>query len=153
MSLYKTLVSSEVKPTRIKKKRVTEVSLHPEILMERMDFLEIARGIVRAHKLKSKVVFNKKKNIKADYIPETDTMTIEPTSDFRDFVMTVLHECHHAMMAQRMGIDKFIKRYNQAGTVAAHGGLDPHDNNKWERKAENYAEQNIDKWMKKLKKA
>ena len=153
MSLYKTLVSREVKPTRIKKKRVTEVTLHPEILLERMDFLEIARGIVRAHKLKSKVVFNKKKNIKADYIPETDTMTIEPTSDFRDFVMTVLHECHHAMMAYRMGIDKFVKRYNQAGTMAAHGGLDPHDNNKWEKKAERYAEQNIDKWMKKLKKA
>ena len=153
MSLYKTLVSREVKPTRIKKKRVTEVTLHPEILLERMDFLEIARGIVRAHKLKSKVVFNKKKNIKADYIPETDTMTIEPTSDFRDFVMTVLHECHHAMMAYRMGVEKFVKRYNQAGTMAAHGGLDPHDNNKWEKKAERYAEQNIDKWMKKLKKA
>ena len=92
-------------------------------------------------------------DIKADYIPETDTMTIEPTSDFRDFVMTILHECHHAMMAQRMGIEKFVKRYNQAGTMAAHGGLDPHDNNKWEKKAEKYAEQNIDRWMKKLKKA
>ncbi len=153
MSLYKSLVLNEVKLTRVKKEGVTKVTLHPEILMERMDFLEIARGIIRAHKLKSKVVFNKKKDIKADYIPETDTMTIEPTSDFRDFVMTVLHECHHAMMAQRMGIEKFVKRYNQAGTMAAHGGLDPHDNNKWEKKAEKYAEQNIDRWMKKLKKA
>ncbi len=153
MSLYKSLVSNEVKPTRAKKEGVTKVTLHPEILMERMDFLEIAKGIVRLHKLKSKVVFNKKKDIKADYIPETDTMTIEPTSDFRDFVMTILHECHHAMMAYRMGVERFVKRYNQAGTMAAHGGLDPHDNNKWEKKAEKYAEQNIDKWMKKLKKA
>jgi len=153
MSLYKSLVLNEVKLTRAKKEGITKVTIHPEILMERMDFLEIARGIIRAHKLKSKVVFNKKKDIKADYIPETDTMTIEPTSDFRDFVMTVLHECHHAMMAQRMGIEKFVKRYNQAGTMAAHGGLDPHDNNKWEKKAEKYAEQNIDRWMKKLKKA
>ena len=153
MSLYKSLVSNEVKPTRAKKEGVTKVTLHPEILMERMDFLEIAKGIVRLHKLKSKVVFNKKKDIKADYIPETDTMTIEPTSDFRDFVMTMLHECHHAMMAYRMGVERFVKRYNQAGTMAAHGGLDPHDNNKWEKKAEKYAEQNIDKWMKKLKKA
>jgi len=153
MSLYKSLVLNEVKLTRAKKEGITKVTIHPEILMERMDFLEIARGIIRAHKLKSKVVFNKKKDIKADYIPETDTMTIEPTSDFRDFVMTILHECHHAMMAQRMGIEKFVKRYNQAGTMAAHGGLDPHDNNKWEKKAEKYAEQNIDRWMKKLKKA
>jgi hypothetical protein len=153
MSLYKSLVSNEVKPTRAKKEGVTKVTLHPEILMERMDFLEIAKGIVRLHKLKSKVVFNKKKDNKADYIPETDTMTIEPTSDFRDFVMTILHECHHAMMAYRMGVERFVKRYNQAGTMAANGGLDPHDNNKWEKKAEKYAEQNIDKWMKKLKKA
>ena len=51
------------------------------------------------------------------------------------------------------GKEKFLKKYNQAGTMAAHGGLDPHDNNKWEKKAENYAEKNIDKWMKKLKKA
>tara|TARA_E500000331_G_C17132352_1_gene658820 strand:+ start:40 stop:501 length:462 start_codon:yes stop_codon:yes gene_type:complete len=127
--------------------------IDPEILLERMDFLQIAKGIVRAHKLKSKVVFNRRKGIKADYVPEADTITIEPTSDFRDFVMTVLHECHHAIMANRLGVDKFIKKYNQAGTMAAHGGLDPHDNNKWEKKAENYAEKNIDKWMKKLKKA
>ena len=52
-----------------------------------------------------------------------------------------------------MGVKKFVKRYNQAGQMAAHGGLNPHDDNKWEKKAERFAELNIDKWMKKLKKA
>ncbi len=65
--------------------------------------------------------------------------------------MTVLHEIHHAKMAQKMGIKKFVKRYNQAGQMAAHGGLNPHDDNKWEKKAERFAELNIDRWMKKLK--
>ena len=144
---------SEIYGLKKPKKKLQTEFVHPEILLERMDFLQIAKGIVRAYKLKSKVVFNRRKGIKADYVPETDTITIEPTSDFKDFIMTVLHEIHHAKMAQRMGVKKFVKRYNQAGQMAAHGGLDPHDNNKWERKAERFAELNIDKWMKKLKKA
>ena len=47
------------KPT---KKLQTEF-VHPEILLERMDFLQIAKGIVRAYKLKSKVVFKDRKSV------------------------------------------------------------------------------------------
>jgi len=126
--------------------------ISPEILLERMDFLEIAKGIVKAHKLKSKVVFIRKGKDKGDYIPETDTMEIETTSDFEDFLFTVLHECHHALMAKRYGAKKFMKMYTQAGTMAVYHELDPHDDNKWEKKADKYAERSIKGWLSKLKK-
>ena len=31
--------------------------------------------------------------------------------------------------------------------MAAYKGLDPHDDNKWEEKAEKFAKQEISKWM------
>ncbi len=42
------------------------------------------------------------------------------------------------------------KKYDQAGTIAAHGGLDPHDDNKWERRAENWAKREVKKWLDKF---
>lgn len=152
MRLFTTILD-EVYGIKGEKKEIKKETLNPEVLLERMDFLEIAKDIVKLHKLKSKVVFNKKKNIKADYVVETDTITIEPTSNLKDFIMTVLHEIHHAQMVRKYGKKKFLKMYNQAGTMAAHHGFDPHDDNKWEEKAERFAEQNFKKWYSKFKKA
>ena len=82
-----------------------------------------------------------------DYIPETDTITIERSyKSVKEFLMTVLHEIQH-LDADNLGKRKFIKKYNQAGTMAAHGGLDPHDDNKWEEKAERFAEKEIKKYL------
>ncbi len=40
-----------------------------------------------------------------------------------------------------------MKKYTQAGTMAAYDGLDPHDDNKWEEKAENFAKTEIRKYI------
>jgi len=61
--------------------------------------------------------------------------------------MTILHEIGHSLDAERLVKRKFIKKYNQAGTMAAHGGLDPHDDNKWEEKAERFAKRELSKWL------
>ena len=42
---------------------------------------------------------------------------------------------------------KFMKKYTQAGTMAAYDGLDPHDDNKWEEKAEKFARRELSKWL------
>ena len=129
-------------------------TLNENLILERIDFLHVAQGIITLHKLNSKVRFLKKKGkVKADYVVETDTITLEPTSDLKDFIMTVLHEIHHAQMAKKYGKKKFLKMYNQAGTMAAHHGFDPHDDNKWEEKAENFAKRNFKTWYSKFKKA
>ena len=40
-----------------------------------------------------------------------------------------------------------MKKYTQAGTMAVDGGVDPHDDNKWEEKAERFAKRELPKWM------
>ena len=117
------------------------------LLLERVDYFDTAKQLVKQYGLKSKVKFTRGSQM-AEYVPETDTITIRPSyKSVREFLMTVLHEIQHALDADNLGKRKFIKKYNQAGTMAAHGGLDPHDDNKWEEKAERFAEKEIKKYL------
>ena len=121
-----------------------------ELLTERTDFQYIASELVKNYGLKSKVKFGTGKSY-ADYVPETDTIKLRKSySNVKEFLITVLHEIGHALDAKQLGVKKFVKKYNQAGTVAAHGGLDPYDNNKWEKRAENWAKQEVKKWIDKF---
>ena len=125
----------------------SKIQVKESLIIERVDFHQIATELVKKYNLKSKVKIGSGKNF-GEYIPETDTITLRPSySTLKEFYMTVLHEIGHALDADRLGKDKFIKKYNQAGTMAAHGGLDPHDDNKWEDKAERFAKREISKWL------
>ena len=108
-------------------------------LIERIDYLHIATEIVKAYGLKSKVRFAGG-NTLAEYVPETDTIYLRRSyKNVKEFLVTVLHEIKHALDAQQLGKRKFIKKYAQAGTMAQYRGLDPHDDNKWEERAERWA--------------
>jgi len=121
-----------------------------DLITEREDFQYIASELVKNYGLKSKVKFGTGKSY-ADYVPETDTIKLRKSySNVKEFLMTILHEIGHALDAKQLGVKKFVKKYNQAGTVAAHGGLDPHDDNKWEKRAENWAKQEVKKWIDKF---
>ena len=125
----------------------SKIQIKESLITERVDFHQIATELVKKYKLKSKVKIGSGKNF-GEYIPETDTITLRPSySTLKEFYMTVLHEIGHALDADRLGKDKFMKKYTQAGTMAAHGGLDPHDDNKWEDKAERFAKREISKWL------
>jgi len=116
-------------------------------LLERVDYQQNAEELVRQYGLKSKVKIGTGKNY-GEYVPETDTITLRPSyKSIKDFFMTVLHEIGHALDAKRLGVKKYIKKYTQAGTMAQYDGLDPHDDNKWEEKAERFAERELSKWM------
>jgi hypothetical protein len=71
---------------------------------ERVDFHDTAKQIVNKAGLKSKIVFAKRAGNKADYNVDTDTIYITPTSDFKDFLVTVFHETDKAEMIK--GIKK-----------------------------------------------
>ena len=87
----------------------------------------------------------------ADYVPETDTIRLRKSyPNVKEFLITVLHEIAHALDSKNLGVKKFVKKYNQAGTMAAHGGLDPYDNNKWEKRADDWADREIKKWINKF---
>ena len=86
---------------------------------------------------------DKNLDVKAMYIPEEDKMVIKDMEmeegDAEDFMLTILHECKHALDARRMGVKKFVRKYCQASTMAVQCGRDPHDYNKWEVSAEKWA--------------
>ena len=117
------------------------------LLLERVDFLDTAKNLIRQYGLKSKVKIGRGKDF-GEYVPETDTVTIRPSyPNIKEFLMTVLHEIGHALDAKRLGVKKYIKKYTQAGTMATYHGLDPHDDNKWEEKAERFARKELSKWL------
>ena len=121
--------------------------MNSSFLLERMDYLETAKQLVKKYKLRSKVKITSGKN-SGEYVPETDTITLRPSySSTKEFYMSILHEIQHAKDAYNLGVKKFMKKYTQAGTMAAYDGLDPHDDNKWEEKAENFAKAEIRKYI------
>ena len=115
------------------------------LLLERIDYLDTAETLIKQYGLKSKVKIGRGKDF-GEYVPETDTVTIRPSyPNVKEFLMTVLHEIGHALDAKRIGVKKYIKKYTQAGIMAAYDGLDPHDDNKWEEKAEKFAKKELSK--------
>jgi len=107
-------------------------------IKERVDFQDTAQQLVKKAGLKSKVVFTKRKGTKADYNVDTDTIYIEPTSDYKDFLVTVFHEIDHAKDAQKMGKKKYKEKYEMEMNKAVEKGGDAHDDNYFEKKAEKY---------------
>ena len=121
--------------------------MNSSFLLERMDYLETAKQLVKKYKLRSKVKITSGKN-SGEYVPETDTITLRPSySSIKEFYKSILHEIQHAKDAYRLGAKKFMKKYVQAGTMAAYDGLDPHDDNKWEERAERFAEKEVKKYL------
>ena len=120
-----------------------------QLLIERIDYLETAKSIVKKYKLKSKVKFGAIHDY-GDYIPETDTILLNRSyPNVKEFVISVLHEIKHALDAKRMTPKKIKKKNDQAGTMAAYQGKDPHDDNKWEKLAEKWAQKEYKrKWSK-----
>jgi len=116
-------------------------------LLERVDFQDEASEIIKAYGLKSKLKIGRGKTY-GEYVPEKDLITIRPMyKSVKQFLLTVLHEIGHALDAKRLGVKKYIKKYTQAGTMATYHGLDPHDDNKWEEKAEKFARKELSKWL------
>ena len=126
------------------KKILTELHL----MMERTDYVYVADEIVKHYNLPTKVKFKqsfKRKNNKdkGTYDWENDIIYIRPQGykSVEDFIITILHEIHHAVRVHRYGYKEFIKKYQQAGQVADFLGKDRYFANKWERKAEGWAQQ------------
>ena len=120
-----------------------------QLLLERIDYLETAKSIVKKYKLKSKVKFGAIHDY-GDYIPETDTILLNRSyPNVKEFIISVLHEIKHALDAKRLTPKKFKKKYDQAGTMAVYHGKDPHADNKWEKLAEKWAQAEYKKkWSK-----
>jgi len=116
---------------------------------------KLARLIVKKYGLKSKVVLSKRSGTsKGDYGVEYDTIELRKEyENLAEFIISVLHEIKHALDAKHLKPKRFLKKYKQASKIAAYQGLDRHDANKWEKRAESWAQREWkNKWKNKLEK-
>lgn len=119
------------------------------ILLERVDFHQLATQIVKDVGLKSTVKFIDTGKNKADYTVETDTINIKPTNNLKDFLVTVYHEIDHALDAKKYGKKKYKEKYEEEMNYAIQNGGDAHDDNYFEIKAEKYGQMMARKFLKK----
>ena len=120
------------------------------LLNERADFQYVASELVKYYKLKSKVKFGSINQ--GDYDFDNDVIKLRKSyPKVSEFIISVLHEIHHAVQVKKYGRKKFIKKYMQAGNMADFDGFDRYNKNKWETKAENWAKQEYNKkWKNKF---
>ena len=130
-------------------KRPAMIKLKP-LLTERIDFQDTASQIVKSYGLRSKIKF-KSGGDKADYNWITDTINLRPSySTIKDFVITVLHEIKHALDTKKMGKKRYERVYTIAGQLAVDKGKDFHDDNPYEKEAEDWAKKEYFKWKNKF---
>ena len=79
------------------------------ILLERVDFHQVAKDIVRKAGLNSTVKFTNTSKNKADYNVDKDVINISPTNNLKDFLVTVYHEIDHALDAKKYGKKGYLK--------------------------------------------
>ena len=122
------------------------------LLQEREDLLFVASELIKNYRLKSKVKFGTYGKDKGGYNWDTDTKNLNRYyPKVSEFIITVLHEIHHALQIKKYGRRKFMKKYNQASNMAQFDGKDRYWANKWEKKAENWAQQEYRrKWKNKF---
>ena len=84
-----------------------------QLLMERIDYLDTAKQLIKKYKLKSKVKFGRKHDY-GDYIPETDTILLNRSyPNIKEFIISVLHEIKHPLDSKRLTPKKFKKKYDR----------------------------------------
>ena len=138
----------------IKLKDLLEISPTGYLLVERIDYYDTAKYLVKQYKLRSKVTFGKVKGTnEADYDWVKDTINLKKSyPSVKEFIVSVLHEIDHAKMRQKMGAKKYEREYIQAGEDAEQKGRDFHDDNKYEEQAERWAQNEYSrKWKQKFK--
>ena len=125
-----------------------------DLLVERIDYQDIAVQIVKQYGLRSKVKFGKVRGQnKADYDWVHDVINLRKSyRSVKEFIVTVLHEIDHANDRKQMGWRKYEKEYTQAGQEAEDRGGDFHDDNEFEEKAEKWAHKEYNKkWKQKFR--
>jgi len=120
------------------------------LLLERIDYLDIAESLVKKYKLKSKIKFTSGKDM-GDYNWTTDTINLRPMyGSVKKFLITVLHEIKHALDRKKLGVKKYENLYAIAGELAVQKGGDFHDDNKFEEEAEKWGRREYSKWKNKI---
>ena len=124
-----------------------------ELLVERIDYQDTAKMLVKQYGLRSKVKFGRVKGSnEADYDWVKDVINLKRSyPNVKEFIVSVLHEIDHANMRKEKGWRKYEREYTQAGEEAEQKGGDFHDDNEFEEQAERWAQKEYSrKWKRKF---
>ena len=102
----------------------------------------------------------KQKSMKDHAHYNVDTGTLELSTryktiknrQFKEFLITILHEIYHAMDAKKYGWKKFKEMYEMEMNRLSTDGKDIYKDNKYEIEAEQFGQKNWKKWNTKFKK-
>jgi hypothetical protein len=122
------------------------------LFMERADFQYVASELVKHYGLRSKIKFGTFGKNEGDYDFDNDVIKLRKSyPKVSEFIISVLHEIHHATQVKKYGKKRFLKKYMQASAMADFDGFNRYDKNKWEIRAENWAKQEyIRRWKNKF---
>ena len=102
----------------------------------------------------------KQKSMKDHAHYNVDTGTLELStkykvikpSQFREFLITILHETYHAVDAKKYGWKKFKEMYEMEMNLQISLGKDEYKDNKYEIAAEKFDQSSWLKWKRQFKK-
>ena len=144
-------IKNKIQKDWVKKQRILqtkgikeETSRHKKFIyyLNELDFQYIASELVKYYGLKSKVKFGTSNQ--GDYDFDNDVIKLRRSyPSVQEFVVSVLHEIHHAVPEEKVWSKKFLKKYNQAGNMADLRGKDRYLHNKWEKKCRGGHNKNI----------
>ncbi len=97
------------------------------------------QSIIDSYDLESIYFITDSSRLKGQYIAEDDAIILNPKQTKKEFTLSLLHEICHALDCKKLGVTKYLKKYNQASQMALHNGLDFYNDNKWEIRAEKFA--------------
>ena len=119
---------------------------------------KIISDLLKYYKVGSVKVKQKSMKDHAHYNVDTGTLELSTryktikNSQFKEFLITILHEIYHAMDAKKYGWRKFKDMYEYEMNLMISQGKHEYKDNKYEIEAEEFGQKNWMKWNNKFKK-
>jgi len=111
-----------------------------DLLVERINYYDTASQLIKAYNLESKVKFSSTFPNRAEYNWKTNIFHLSNNySSIKEFIVTVLHEIHHATQQKELGTEKWARSYTVAGELVQQQGKDFYEDNPFELEAEQWA--------------
>ena len=119
---------------------------------------KIISDLLKYYKVGSVKVKQKSMKDHAHYNVDTGTLELSTryktikNSQFKEFLITILHEIYHAIDAKNYGWRKFKDMYEYEMNLMISQGKHEYKDNKYEIEAEEFGQKNWMKWNNKFKK-
>tara|TARA_Y100000593_G_scaffold45088_1_gene85836 strand:- start:277 stop:687 length:411 start_codon:yes stop_codon:yes gene_type:complete len=119
---------------------------------------QMISNILKYYKVGSVKIKQKSMKDHAHYNVDTGTLELSTRykvikkSQFKEFLITILHETYHAMDAKKYGWKKFKEMYEMEMNLMIAKGKDEYKDNKYEIAAEKFGQSHWMKWKRQFKK-